>query len=204
MNKKIASLLILSLVLVNAVREGISICLSSIYDNVDSFNDESLGNDQQPTASSNVTVIRVNQTITHTSHTTHTSHHTSSSHSSVSVRRSFFLNSGDHLRSGETIYSPNGVASLHLDHKCNLLLHYDNSLIHAWLNPDQIAQGPCVVYITKRGTLKLRSRNNKVNVIARASVQKAKYYQLVLNNNGRLRLYAVCKTWSNVPQDLDE
>eukprot|EP01017_Pseudomicrothorax_dubius_P039289 TRINITY_DN5_c0_g1_i4.p1 TRINITY_DN5_c0_g1~~TRINITY_DN5_c0_g1_i4.p1 ORF type:complete len:158 (+),score=42.33 TRINITY_DN5_c0_g1_i4:125-598(+) len=116
----------------------------------------------------------------------------------------FYLNSGEHLHSNESLASPNGVGILSLDDKCNLYLTYDNVLVHSWLNPDGIAQGPCKVYITKKGTLKMKSKNNKVNVIGVSSIKNAKYYQLVINNNGRLRLYAVSETWDNIPKDDDD
>eukprot|EP01017_Pseudomicrothorax_dubius_P006637 TRINITY_DN11934_c0_g2_i2.p1 TRINITY_DN11934_c0_g2~~TRINITY_DN11934_c0_g2_i2.p1 ORF type:complete len:203 (-),score=21.11 TRINITY_DN11934_c0_g2_i2:139-747(-) len=117
----------------------------------------------------------------------------------------FFLNSGERLHSGEMMTSPNGLATLELDPYCNVILRYNGVIFHDWLDPQRDAQGPCKLFITRKsGTIKLTSKNNKVKVLGISAIKGAKYYQLVINNNGRLRLYAVNETWDNIPPDDDD
>eukprot|EP01017_Pseudomicrothorax_dubius_P047307 TRINITY_DN847_c0_g1_i5.p1 TRINITY_DN847_c0_g1~~TRINITY_DN847_c0_g1_i5.p1 ORF type:complete len:321 (+),score=46.91 TRINITY_DN847_c0_g1_i5:167-1129(+) len=116
----------------------------------------------------------------------------------------FYLRSdGDVLQSGESLISANNEAELRLDSKCNLLLIYNNALVHAWLNTDGVAEPPCEVRLTKNGVLKMVSSNSKVNYIARAEIQGAEAYQLVITDDGLLRLFAVRKVWTTHVEDND-
>eukprot|EP01017_Pseudomicrothorax_dubius_P011384 TRINITY_DN1424_c0_g1_i3.p1 TRINITY_DN1424_c0_g1~~TRINITY_DN1424_c0_g1_i3.p1 ORF type:complete len:186 (-),score=31.88 TRINITY_DN1424_c0_g1_i3:132-689(-) len=109
----------------------------------------------------------------------------------------YYINSDEALKKGESLLSPSEQAELRLDDSCKLSLIVGNGLAHQWAlsegNPTD-----CSVILSDDGEFKLAAQGNSYS-IAKANIKQAEYYQLALNDIGRIKILAVMRVWSDEP-----
>eukprot|EP01017_Pseudomicrothorax_dubius_P000568 TRINITY_DN0_c2150_g1_i1.p1 TRINITY_DN0_c2150_g1~~TRINITY_DN0_c2150_g1_i1.p1 ORF type:complete len:198 (-),score=24.67 TRINITY_DN0_c2150_g1_i1:117-710(-) len=164
----------------------------------------------QTTDANGTATVTTTTTVNETVNVTNTTENVSSAqllthvnvHANTPPSR-FYINSGEYFVSGQSLISQNGTAELRLDSNCNLYVIQNDHLIHAWLNSEGLAQGPCQLQLTKKGCLRIVAANGKVNYIGKAAYPGSEYYQLVLTDLARLRIYAVRRIWTDEPVEYD-
>eukprot|EP01017_Pseudomicrothorax_dubius_P034818 TRINITY_DN480_c0_g3_i3.p1 TRINITY_DN480_c0_g3~~TRINITY_DN480_c0_g3_i3.p1 ORF type:complete len:131 (+),score=37.22 TRINITY_DN480_c0_g3_i3:199-591(+) len=106
------------------------------------------------------------------------------------------MTSEEMMQSGQYLVSPDGKSFLTLDNDCNLDLR-QNGRVKSYIERSSVeVKGPCFLKINKKGSLILVSSNVKVSVLATSTIKGAALYQLILDNNADLTMYALEDAWT--------